>query len=446
MNILIVGAGEVGLHLAKRLSAEKHNVTVLEKDPKKAQYAEEHVDALVIVGSGSSVKDLKNANIDQADVFAGLSNSDEVNLLSCRLAQKLNVSYKIARVRNPEYTRLEFILSPFEMGVDLLIHPERETAKAIVRLIHQSCATGVVEFEGGKIQLLGIRLERNSPILGKTLSELWQEQGDIAARIVAIKRKEHTLIPGGKEILVAGDQIFVICEKKLIPTIVHITGKEDVSIQNIMILGGGLVGQFVAESLEDTIKIKVIESRADKSEKVANMLKKTLVIHGDGTDVDLLATEGILDMDAFIAATGDDETNIICTLIARHLKVPRTIALVNKTEYLPSTPTIGMDAVVSKKLITVNSILRFIRKSTLENVDSIPGLDAEIIEIIPQKGSKITKHQLKNLHVRPSAIFGSVTRNNKVIIPTGETQIETGDRVVIFALPKAIADVEKLFK
>jgi len=446
MNILIVGAGEVGLHLAKRLSAEKHNVTVLEKDPEKAQYAEEHLDALVIAGSGSSVEDLKNANIDQADVFAGLSNSDEVNLLSCRFAQKLNVAYKIARVRNPEYTRLEFILSPYELGVDLLVHPERETAKAIVRLIHQSSATGVVEFEGGKIQLLGIRLERDSPVLGKTLSELWKEQGDIAARIVAIKRKEHTLIPGGEEMLVAGDQIFVICEKKLIPTIVHITGKEDVSIQNIMILGGGLVGQFVAESLEDTIKIKVIESRSDKSEKVANALKKTLVIHGDGTDVDLLATEGILDMDAFIAATGDDETNIICTLIARHLKVPRTIALVNRTEYLPITPTIGMDAVVSKKLITVNSILRFIRKSTLENVDSIPGLDAEIIEIIPQKGSKVTKHPLKNLHVRPSAIFGSVTRNNKVMIPTGETQIETGDRVVIFALPKAVADVEKMFK
>jgi trk system potassium uptake protein TrkA len=446
MNILIVGAGKVGLHLAKRLSAEKHNITVLEKDPEKARYAEEHLDALVIVGSGSSVEDLKNANIDQTDVFAGLSNSDEVNLLSCRLAQKLNVSYKIARVRNPEYTRPDFILSDFEMGIDLLVHPERETADAIVRLIRQSSATGVVEFAGGEIQLLGIRLERNSPILGKTIGELWQEHGNIAARIVAIKRKEHTLIPGGSEILVAGDQIFVICEKKLIPTVVHITGKEDVSIQNIMILGGGLVGQFVAESLEDNINVKIIESRSDKSEKIANALKKTLVIHGDGTDVDLLATEGILNMDAFIAATGDDETNIICTLIAKHLKVPRTIALVNKTEYLPITPTIGMDAVVSKRLITVNSILRFIRRSAIESIASIPGLDAEVIEIIPQQGSKITKRPLKNLHFRPSVILGSVTRNNKVIIPTGETQIETGDRVVIFTLSKALADVERLFK
>jgi len=446
MNILIVGAGEVGFHLAKRLSAEKHNITVLEKDLEKAQHAEEHLDALVIVGSGSNLEDLKNANIDHADVFVGLSNFDEVNLLGCRFAQKLKVPYKIARVRNPQYTRPDFILSHDEMGVDLLIHPERETAEAIVRLIRQSSATDVVEFEGGKIQLLGIRLERNSPILGKPLIEVWQEHGNLAARIVSIKRKERTLIPGGNEILVAGDQIFIICEKELIPTIVHITGKEDVSIQNIMILGGGLIGQFVAESLENHINIKVIESRSDKSEKIANILKKTLVIHGDGTDVDLLATEGILDMDAFISVTGDDETNIICTLIARHLKVPRTIALVNKTEYLPITSTIGMDAVVSKRLLTVNAILRFIRRSILESVASIPGLDAEIIEIIPCKGSKITKQPLKSLHFWPSAILGAVTRNNEVIIPSGDTQLQAGDRVVIFSLPKAVADVEKLFK
>jgi trk system potassium uptake protein TrkA len=446
MNVLIIGAGEVGFHLAKRLSAEKHNITILENDPEQASHAEDHLDALVKVGSGSSFKDLKNAGIEKADIFAALTNNDEVNLMGCRFAQKLNIPHKITRVRNPEYARSDFILSRDEMGVDLLIHPDKETANAIVRLIHQSSATGVVEFGGGKIQLLGIRLERNSPILGNPIKEFWQEYGNLAARIVAIKRKEHTLIPGGDEILVAGDQIFIICEKDLIPAIVQLTGKEDVSIKNIMILGGGLIGQFVARSLEDETNIKIIESRIDKSEKIANKLKKTLVIHGDGTDIDLLATEGILDMDAFISVTGDDETNIICTLIAKHLKVPRTIALVNKTEYLPITPTIGMDAVVSKKLLTVNAILRFIRRSTLESIASIPGLDAEIIEIIPRKGSKITKQPLKNLHFLPSAILGTVTRNNDVMIPTGDTQIQAGDRVVFFALPKAVADVEQMFK
>jgi trk system potassium uptake protein TrkA len=198
--------------------------------------------------------------------------------------------------------------------------------------------------------------------------------------------------------------------------------------------------------MENQMNIKIIESNADKSEEIADYLKKTLVIHGDGTDMDLLAVEGIIDMDSFIAVTGDDETNIISTLMARHLQVPRTIALVNKTEYLPITPTIGMDAVVSKKLLTVNAILRFIQKSTLESIATVPGVTAEIIEIIPQKKAKITQKPLKKISFPKSAIVGAVRRNDHVIIPTGDTQIREGDRVVVFSLPKAQSDVEKLFE
>ena len=227
---------------------------------------------------------------------------------------------------------------------------------------------------------------------------------------------------------------------------VKITGKENVSIQNIMILGGGLIGLFVARELENELNVKIIESRADRSEEIADYLKKSLVIHGDGTDMDLLALEGIIDMDSFISVTGDDETNIISTLMARHLQVPRTIALVNKTEYLPITPTIGMDAVVSKKLLTVNAILRFIQKSTLERIVTIPGVDAEVIEIVPNRGSKITKKTLKEIHFPRSAIVGAVQREDGVIIPTGETQILPGDRVVIFSLPIALSEVEKMFE
>ncbi len=446
MNILIIGAGEVGFHLAKRLSAEKHNITILEKDPQRAHHAEEQLDAMVLVGSGSSFRDLQKARIDDAEVFAALSNLDEVNLLACKYAQKLNIPHKIARVRNPEFTRHDFILTREEMGVDLLIHPEKETADAIVRLIRQSSATDIIEFAGGKIQLMGIRLEQNSPIIRKPLKTLWQEYGNLPARIVAINRKGRTLIPGGEDILAAGDQMFVICEKDHIPDIIKITGKENVTIQNIMILGGGLIGQFVARQLENQINVKIIESRSERSEEIADLLRKTLVIHGDGTDMDLLALEGIIDMDAFIAVTGDDETNIISTLMARHLQVPRTIALVNKTEYLPITPTIGMDAVVSKKLLTVNAILRFIQKSTLESMATIPGVDADILEIVPHSGSKITRKPLRDIHFPRNAIVGAVRRDNEVIIPRGDTQIRAGDRVVIFSLPRALMEVEKLFQ
>jgi trk system potassium uptake protein TrkA len=263
---------------------------------------------------------------------------------------------------------------------------------------------------------------------------------------VAIKRKQNTLIPGGNEILVPGDQFFVICDKQLIPEVVQLAGKENVSIQNIMILGGGLIGQYVARKLEDHLNVKIIESKSEKSHQVADMLKKTLVIHGDGMDMDLLASEGIMDMDSFIAVTGDDETNIISTLLARHIKVPRTIALVNKTKYMPITPTIGMDAVVSKTLITVNAITRFIRKAPLASMASIPGLDAEIMEIVPKADSKITRKPLKDCHFPRYAIAGAIRRGDSALIPTGNTQVQEGDRVVVISLPKAIAEVEKLFK
>jgi trk system potassium uptake protein TrkA len=446
MNILIIGAGEVGLQLTKRLAAEKNNITILEKDPEKAHRAEELLDALVVTGSGSSFADLKKANIEQAEVVAALSNVDEVNLLACRFAQKLNIPRKIARVRNPEYVESDFLLSRQELGVDLMIHPEKETADAIIRLIKQSSATDIVEFAGGNIQLMGIRLEVNSPIVQKSLQDIWKEYGNLEARIVAINRKERTIIPRGDDLLQTGDQIFIVCEKKLIPEIAKITGKENVNIQNIMILGGGLIGKYVAQELEDQIAIKIIESQIEKSEEISLNLRKSLVIHGDGTDMDLLALEGIIDMDSFIAVTGDDETNIISTLMARHLRVPRTIALINKTEYLPITPTIGMDAVVSKKLITVNTILRFIQKSTVESMASIPGVNAEIIEIIPKVGSKITKKSLKNIQFPRAAIVGAVQRGDKIMIPAGDTQIKAKDRVVVFSLPSVLAEVEKLFE
>lgn len=446
MNILIIGAGEVGIQLTKRLVAEKNNVVILEKDPLKAHRAEEQLDALVLVGNGSSFADLKRAKIEQMEVLAAISNVDEVNLIACQFAKKLQIPHKIARVRNPEYIEPNFILSKQELGVDLIIHPEKETADAIVRLIKQSSATDIVEFARGDIQLVGIRLEANSPIIKKSIKDIWKEYSNLEARIVAINRKERTLIPRGDDTLQIGDQIFVICERTLISQVAKIAGKENVNIRNIMILGGGLIGRYVAQELEDQISIKIIESQIERSEEISQNLRRSLVIHGDGTDIDLLASEGIVDMDCFIAVTGDDENNIISTLMARHLKVPRTIALINKTEYLPITPTIGMDAVVSKKLITVNTILRFIQKSAVENLVSIPGVNAEIIEIIAKAGSKITRKSLKNVQFPRAAIVGAVHRNNKTIIPSGNTQIKAQDRVVIFSLPSALTDVEKLFE
>lgn len=446
MNILILGAGEIGFHLAKRLSQEKYNITIIERDHLKATRASEQLDAIVVEGNAASFKRLKQANIENTDILAAMTSIDEVNLMACRLAKKTGVSTTIARVRKPEYTNPDFILSPQEMGTDLIIHPEKETADAIVRLIRRSSATDVMEFADGKVQLLGIRLEKDSPVLRIPLAELGNKMGHPPVRIVAINRKERTVIPRGNDVLAPGDQIFVICDPEYIPQYLKWIGKSDTRIENIMILGGGLIGQFISRSIGKEIKIKIIESNVDKSQELADKLPHTLVIHGDGTDLDLLAVEGITDMDAFIAVTGDDENNIIATLVAKHLKVPRTIALVNKVEYLPITPTIGLDAVVSKQVMTVNAVLRFIRYQQVASVATLPGVDAEIIECAATSGSKITKKPLSEINFPSHAIVGAVLQNGRLIIPMGSTQINGGDKVVIFTLPQALQDVMKLFR
>ncbi len=445
MKILILGAGDVGFHLTKKLSGEGHDLTLVERDPEKLRRAEEQLDALIVSGSASSPATLRKAGLDSADVLAALTSSDEVNLLACQIARLAGVPRKIARMRSLEFLEPGFEHPVEALGPDLIIHPEREAADAVVRLIRQSQATDVLEFADGAIQLLGIRLETDAPVLGRPLMEAWQLLEGTPTRIVAVARKQKTIIPGGKDYLFAGDQIFILSLREAASEVIRRLGKDVVNIRNVMILGGGLVGQLAARALQKEMSVKLIESRSDRSDGLAEILPDTLVIHGDGIDMDLLAVEGITDMDAFVAVTGDDETNIIATLVARHLQVPRTIALVNRTEYLPITPTIGLDAVVSKKLLTVDAILRFLRTSNVQNLASIPGVDAIIIELEARAGSRITRAPIRKLDLPRDAALGAVHRGGEDFIATGETVIEPGDRVVAFCLPRAINRVETLF-
>jgi len=445
MDILILGAGDIGFQLAKRLSLEQHDITIIELDPKKARRASEQLDAHVIEGSATSYSLLKDF-VHKVDIVAAMTSNDEVNLIGCRLAKKAGSAFTLARVRNPEYTLSEFPLKPEELGVDAIIHPEKETADAIVRLIRQSSATQLIEFEEGKVQVVGVRLESNSTLLHKPLMKLTQEYGDPPMRIVAISRLQDTIIPTGNDELIPGDQVFAVCHPDYLTDFIKLAGKQDTRMENIMILGGGLVGQFVARSLGKDINVKIIESNLAKSEEIADVLQHTLVIHGDGTDYDLLAQEGVVDMDAFIALTGDDETNIISTLLVKHMKIPRTIALVNKVVYLPITTTIGMDAVVSKQLLTVNAVLGLIQRQEVAAIATLPGVGVQAIEYIAGEGNKITKDPLRKIKFPRHSIVGAVFRDDEFTIPKGDTHISPGDRVLVFSRPQALGNVEKLFK
>lgn len=445
MRIIILGAGDIGFQLCKRVFRDQTDVAIVELDPHRVQRAREQLDAMVVEGHGCSPKALADAGIAHTNILAAMTDNDEVNILACQLAKNAGVAKTLARVRNAEFLTGEYPLTNEQLGVDYFILPEKETADTVVRLVRQASASDIIEFEDGKIQLVGIRLETGSPLLNIPLSKLVEDFGNPAMRVVAISRAQSTMIPRGDDEFLPGDHVFALCAPEYMGSFIAHTGKKDLRIEDAMILGGGLIGQFIAKSLSKTINVKLVESNVSKSQAIANILPDTLIIHGDGTDIDLMAVEGLQDMDAFIAVTGDDETNIISTLLARHLKVPRTIALVNKLDYLPITPGIGMDAVVSKQMLSVNAVQRYIQEQQVAQIATVPGIDAQIIEYIVESGDKITRKPLSKIQFPRGAIVGAVMRGDVLEIPKGHTQIQPGDRVVVFTLPSALDKVEKLF-
>ena len=445
MYIIIVGTGEVGYKLAKMLSYEKHDIVLIEKDAQRLKRVQEKLDVQPIVGIGTSYKELEESGIKSADMLVAVTSNDEVNLISCLLANQYNVPKKIARVQNKEFTLPSSPLNAELLGIDLIIHPESEVAEAVVKLLKQTAATDIMEFAEGKIVLIGIQLDKRCEILEQPLSQISTTFKDLIFRTVAIQRRDRTIIPRGSDILMNGDRIYVTTTEENLPQLLQIAGKKNIKMENVMILGGGQTGAEIARRLEGVLDVKIIESNVDKTNILADRLERSLIIRGDGRDINLLALEGIVDMDAFISVTGDDETNIISSLMAKHLQVPRIISLINKTDYMPIIPSIGIDAYVSKQNVTVDHILKFIRRGSIVNVVSIPGIAAEIIEFIASENAKICRKPLRDIHFPKGSLLGSVIRGEEFFIPVGDSKIDPGDKVVVVAMPSAIHEIEKLF-
>lgn len=445
MKIIIIGAGEVGFHLAKVLSQDGHEIVVIDKDPERAERANEHLDVMVLEGTSTSPSLLMKAGAAESDLLIGVTSSDEVNLVACTMARQLGTKRTLARVSNPELISEDTKFSPKQWGIDLTIYPDGIAAEEIVRLIKRSSATDVLEFAEGKVQLLGIRLDAESPIINRKLRDVVRDFENITFRSVAITRGPQTIIPTGEDVLKRGDQVYVISKTEHVPEMLKLAGKQDKPIRNIMILGGEKIGRRIAQQLEEDINVKLIESNKDRAFQLADELKKTLVIQGEGKDIDLLVQEGLIDMDAYIAATNDEETNIISCLMAKHLGVSKTIALIENQDYLPLAGSIGLDTAVNKKLSAANAILKFVRRGEIVSVAALHGADAEVIELVAQAGSEITKKPLQDVDFPKDALIGCVIHDGSFTIPVGKTRVSADDRVVIFTLPRAVKNVEKLF-
>ncbi|PLY00336.1 MAG: Trk system potassium transporter TrkA [Desulfuromonas sp.] len=451
MRILIVGAGQVGYFLSERLSLEGHEVTLIDRSDENLRRAEDRLNVLGIAGNGASAETLEQAGISDTDIFIAVTDFDEVNILACLLAREYDVKTRVARVKSIEYTGAGAILSKEKLGIDLLINPNDAVADEIVKIACRTGAFDVAEFVEGQVQFLGYRIEENSPICNLTLRELGEIRGIYRFVITAITRNGKTLIPRGDDTIQAGDSIFIFAHTQDLPSIQYMlqqdTSAKKQQRQRAFILGGGHIGLRIAKQLEEErFEVRLIERDEERCEILSAKLAKGMVIHADGTDIRTLVEEGIEVADIFIATTDSDETNILSSLLARQHGAERTLALVSSPEMLGLAPTLGIDACVSPRISAASAILKYVRRGEIISITAIEGSNAEAMEIELKKESKNLGIPLHDLVFPENAIIGAIVRGETYQIPDGESTLEAGDRVVVFALPEALVKVERFFE
>lgn len=446
MRIVIVGAGAVGSHLAEHLSLENHDVTVIESDPERIRALQDDLDILVVEGNGASPKVMAEANIERCDLMMALTNSDEVNMIASLSAAQQDVPFKIARVSNMDYYLLDNWLAEKNLGVDLLVNPEFECALQIANLLVVPGASDVAEFGGGSALMIGLTVQEDAPCLGATLQELRlsSERNDFL--IGAISREGRTIIPSGRSHLEVGDQCYIIALREALDEAYAFCGLKRDPVKRVMILGGSKVAVYLCNMLErKKITATLIEHDEATAEALAEELDQTLVIQGEPTNVELWDMEGLSEMDAFLCLTRDDEENLLSGLIARNHKIPTVIALLEKLNYVPLVNKVGVNTAVSSRLAIVDTILKYVRRGNIMSLATLKGSEAEIIEFYVSENCKLLDIPLKDLPLPQGVLFGSVSRGRDVFIPTGHSQLEVGDKVVVIAGPVAKRQVEEMF-
>lgn len=445
MRIIIAGAGEVGTHLAKMLSNENHEIVLIDTEEERLNPVGSTMDVLTYVGSATSISILKELLHKKTDLFIAVTHWEDTNITASILASRLGAIKTIARIDNLDYlehSTLEFFKS---LGVDSLIYPELIAAREVLSLLHETGTTDFMEFCSGKLAMYVQKLDQNAPIIGKSLIELATSTNTERYRAVAIKRNDITIIPRGNERFLLGDLVFVISTIDGIDEIMTSSGKENFEAKNIMILGGSRIGKHVALYMQKTSQVKLIDSDPLKCEDLSDVLENTLIICGDCRNADLLQNEGIAHMDAFVAVTGNSETNVLSCLLAKKLGVKKTIAEVENMEYINLAENIGIDTIINKKIAAASRIFRHTTNPNVTQVKYMTGTEAEVIEFNVPENARITKGTLRSMEFPVNSIVGGGTRDGVPFIATGDTIIKPNDKVVVFTLPSAYEKVSKFF-
>lgn len=448
MKIIIAGAGEVGFHLSKLLSYESHEIILIDEDKDRLVYADTKLDIKTLQKDATSINALKEANIDQCDLFIAVTSSETTNITACAISKKLGASKTIARITNSEFTDADNNLNFSDLGIDELISTEELATNEIKLLLEKVAFNETHEFEDGKLTMVGLVLSSIAPIVGKSVKDAATIFSGINFMPIAIKRRvsNKTIIPRGDTTFEEGDQVYFITSKKGVDQLNSMQTRRNRPIRNVLILGGSRIGEKTARDLcGKNLNIKILEYKKQRAIELADKLPNALVIYGDGRDVELLEDENVSEMDAVVAVTGRSETNIMSCLVAKSKGVERTVALVQNVEYFNLSKNIGIDTLINKKILAANSIFRYIRKGDVVEMTKLNNINAEILEFVVPKRARITRKKIRDLKFPRNAIIGGVIRDNEGQIALGDFQIQENDKVVVCCFPSTISKVEKFF-
>jgi len=448
MKVVIIGGGEVGFHVAKALSEEDYDITVVDIDPRKCRRASENLDVIVVEGNGASPNTLNEAKVGDADYVLCLTRVDEVNLIASQQAHKLGANRIIARLRNQQYTTQDSIIRPEKFGVDIVIHPEKAACEEITRLVKHPYAVQVMEFESGRLTMLGLKIDSDCEnIYELPLGQIVKSNNNFRFGVIAILRGQETIVPTAEFIFHEGDTAYFITKTEDISKLMELLCKELTETHRVMILGGGKIGRTLAKELpSETINTRLVDYNRLKAGHISHNIDESMIIYGDGTDIEFLKSENIQNVDSFIAVTENEKTNLVAGLLAKHLGAKQSIIHLSTTEYIPSIQEIGVGAVISKNLSTVNAILRELHTDLTEiPVMTFDEIDVDVIEFQPEMGSPVTQRPIREINFPKDAIIGMINHHGNVRIAHGTSVLSDDDIALVFAKPKAIGKLKKLF-
>ena len=447
MRIVIIGAGEVGFHVAKSLSELDYDIAVIDTDPVKCQRANEHLDVIVIEGNGSDAQILKNANVNDADYVFCVTSSDETNLIASMQSHNLGAKKIVARLRNTDYSNNGDSIHPEKFGIDVVIHPEYEVANEIVRLVKHPYADKFYEFENGKAVLFSKKIDHRSKLVNSTVEDFHRNNTEFKSLIVAVVREGKMTIPPVSFKFEPGDSVFFFVKLKNLNPLLLSIGISISDSKRVMIAGASKIGRRVAGVLQKTMSVRLVDNSKQKAKNVANQLSDTIVMHADATDVEFLKNENIGDVDSFISVTEDQQLNLLAGILAKQLKVKQSIIHVANPDYVKSMSGLGIGSIVSKNTSSVNSIVKAIRIDQKDNVIQIfSRLGMEAIELEVERNSKGARVPIANLNLPHGSLIALVNHNGHIAIPSGDYQILPNDTALIFCINSKVKEVANIFK